>query len=57
MKRKHRKQTAVEMHQHIDKNGIVFGAKHPVMFGHKKLSTQKAHERTENDKPNSTQRV
>ena len=43
---KKKKVEPVKMHQHIDPQGRVFGAPHPVDAEHKKTSTQKMHEYT-----------
>jgi len=49
MKKKKRKKldAVLIQHQHVDKRGITFGAKHPLMCSHKKPKTQEAHDRTE----------
>lgn len=41
-----KKEKIVEIHQHIDEKGNVFGKPHPSDVVHKKETTQKAHERT-----------
>ena len=41
-----KKLKTVAMHQHIDDQGRVFGAPHPVDAEHKKASTQKMHDKT-----------
>ena len=43
---KKKKPEPVKMHQHIDEQGRVFGAPHPVDAEHKKASTQKMHDYT-----------
>ena len=44
--RKRIKKVPVVMHQHIDEQGRIFGARHPIDSVHKNKKTQKKHEYT-----------
>ena len=45
-KTKKKKVVEVNMHQHIDEQGRVFGAAHPINSEHNNKKTQKYHDQT-----------
>lgn len=45
-KSKNKKGIGVEMHQHIDEQGRIFGAAHPIVAEHNNKKTQKFHDQT-----------
>lgn len=41
-----KKETEIEMHQHMDINGRIFGSLHPTAAKHQNKNTQKRHDLT-----------
>ena len=54
---KKKKVIEIEMHQHVDYQGRVFGAPHPITAEHKNKKTQKFHDGTINGYPQNIKRA
>ena len=46
MSKKNKQEINLVLHQHIDKQGKVCGAKHPINLNHRNQKTQKRHDFT-----------